>query len=616
MKPLEWFEKLWKGTGRSNQYMMLPPEQTRLSSGTQTDNTELKAGEHYFRLLLVEMFLANDRKWLTDWFPVVHTAISFKFGDQQELLTHVAGESFLNQLGQQKPGRIIGLNYPVTPLLPFNGGTIELNSGLVAVAGGNDVLACLQILGSFSQLLLVPQLSAALAVAMPLADGVAKFVGATQNQMFLGLHQSWSSASGGANVLRAGYFVVIAADSKTIVPQNLFVVDDGLRYGNKIESSTPLTDYNYMLFRLERRDERDDWDSLIAIQKPYERAIEMLEAGNIEQADAFIRAAKAAAFTAKELTAKIDRRRVIEQLEKAYQEANNLLGTRATDAFDVSKEIKLSNLMKNATRPDKAAKMGTILPEFVGLEGLKNHSIISAESQIDFSFGLDLLEPSAETSGTDIADNDQELEENFFFALKGKNVRGNSVQKGSEIDLVFDYGIPEDNLVAFVKGKEIELIRGESLDKMRKTDSAVGLMVSPRGFTFTDEKESGYRQIHFKDGKFAEGAVSFHLKAFDSKSYRKAFSISDKEIKETNRDKPESLIYSTGFHIAFDVNGIQVYRFFLPVKLVSRITKKESLVQPLSFDLDKLNESSKYVTQARSDLNEAITKILAGKEAW
>jgi hypothetical protein len=609
MKPLEWFEKLWKGTGRSNQYMVLPPEQTRISTGAQTDFAELKPGEHYFRLLLVEMFLANDRKWLTDWFPVVHTAISFKFGDQQELLTNVAGESFLNRLGQQEPGRVIGLNYPVTPLFPFSGGTIELTSGLVAVAGGNDVLACLQILGSFSQLLLVPQLSAALAIAMPLADGVAKFVGATQNQMLLGLHQLWSGASGGANVLRAGHFVVIAADSKTITPQKLFVVDDELRYGNTIETSTPLTGYDYMLFRLERRDERDDWDSLTSIQKPYERAIEMLEAGNMEQAEAFIRAAKAAAFTAKELTAKVDRRRVIDQLEKAYQEALNLLGTGAAGAFPASEEVKLSNLMKNAARPDKVARMGPLLPEFVGLDGLINHSIKSAETQINVSLLDDLSEPTVVEKGDEITLDERKHKETFLFALEGNHVKGNTVQKGSEVDLVFDYAVPKIDSDIIIKGKE--------LNKARETDATLGLMVSPRGFTFKDEKESGYRQIQFKDGYLADGTVRFHLKAFDLISYQRAFVDSDSEIKETNQEEFENPIYSTGFHVAFDVNSVQVYRFFLPVKLVDKITEKDRLVQPLSFDLDKLNESSRYATKARIDLNEAVTKILLAKEdAW
>jgi hypothetical protein len=608
MNPLEWFEELWKGTGHSNQYLMLPPDQIRLSQGGQTDSAELKAGEHYFRLLLVEMFLANDRKWLTDWFPVVHTALSFKFGDQQELLTHVAGEAFLKQLGQQKPGRIIGLNYPLTPLLPFNGGTVELTSALVGVAGGNDVLAGLQILGSFSQLLLVPQLSAALAVATPLADGVAKFIGATKNQMLLALHQLWGSASGGANILRAGYFVAIAADTKMIDPQKLFVVDDGLRYGNKIETSTPLTGYDYMLLRLERRDERDDWDSLTSIQKPYERAIEMLEAGNIEQAEAFIRSAKAAAFTSKELTAKVDRRRVIDQMDRAYEDAKSLFGTGARGSFEDSVGGKLSSLMENAIRPDKAAKMGSVLPEFFGLEGLQNHSLKKFKRSLpDFSVRgglIDLISKSVDVS----IKTPEEQPENFFFALKGKYARGNTVQKGSEVELVFDYAVP--TVDAFIK------LIGKELEKAREKDLTLGLMMSPRGFWFTDEKESGFRQINFKNGRIIDGAVSFHLKAFDSKTYEKAFTISDDEKIENKNKEDAAPIYATGFHIAFDVNGVQVYRFFLSVMLVGKITEHERLGQPPTLDLDMLNESSQYVTKARSDLNKAVATILEGKEAW
>lgn len=612
MKALEWFTKLLEEKKSSIQYNMLPPERTRLSSGKPTDDTELKAGEHYFRLLLVEMFLANDRKWLTDWFPVVHTAVNFKFGDQRELLTHIAGESFLNQLGRQKPGRVAGLNYPLTPLLPFNGGSIELDAGLIGVAGGNDVLAGLQILGSFSQLLVVPQLSAALAVAMPLADGVAKFIGATENQMLLGLHQSWASESGGANVLRAGYFVVIAADDK-IKPQNLFVVDDGLHHGTNIETNTPLTGYDYMLFRIESRDERDDWDSLTAIQKPYERAIEMLQAGNIEQANAFIRTAKAAAFTAKELTAKVDRRRVIDQLQQAYQDANSLFGsvTRGSQAFEDSADsLKLSNLMKNADAPAGTAKKGILLPQIVGLDGLVNHSLKSADRHLSYINNYETRggTESLELETVEASETGEDQKESFFFALEGDHVRGNTVQKGSAVDLVFDYAVP--------KGNVISLVTGEKLEAVRRADATLGLMVSPRGFMFTDEKESGYRQIKITDGKFADGAVCFQLTAFDAESYEKAFADLEKELMGTAAENHESPLYSTGFHIAFDVKGVLIYRFFLPAELTDTVTEKDDLVQPLSFDLDKLNQSGEYVTKARRNLNEVVTNILAGKEAW
>jgi len=476
MKTLEWFNNLFEAKKDSIQYSMLPPERTRLTSGKPTDNTELEAGKHYFRLWLVEMFLANDRKWLTDWFPVVHTAVNIKFGDQRELLTHIAGESFLNQLGRQKPGRIVGLNYPLTPLLPFNGGSIELDAGLIGVAGGNSVLAALQILGNFSQLLVVPQLSAALAVAMPLADGVAKFIGATENQMLLGLHQSWASESGGANVLRAGYFVVIAADDK-INLQNLFVIDDGLRHGDRIETSTPLTGYDYMLFRIESRDERDDWDSLSAIQKPFERAIEMLQSGNIEQANAFIRTAIAAAFTAKELTTKVDRRRVIDQLQQAYQDANSLFGsvTRGARGFeDFADDFKLSSLMKNAEEPAKAAKKGILPPLIVGLDGLVNHSLKSSDRHLSYINNYETRGgiESLDIKAVETPETGEDQKESFFFNLEGDHVRGNTVQKGSMVDFVFDYAVP--------KGNVISLVTGEKLEAARRADAALGLMVSPR----------------------------------------------------------------------------------------------------------------------------------------
>lgn len=616
MKTLEWFTTLFERKKNSSQYIMLPPKQTRLSNGKSPDSTELKAGEHYFRLLLVEMFLANDRKWLTDWFPIVHTSIKFKFGDQQELLTHIAGESFLNQLGEQKPGRVVSLNYPLTPLLPFNGGSVELNASLIGVAGGNDVLAGLQILGSFSQLLLVPQLSVALAVAMPLADGVAKFVGATKNQMLLGLHQFFASESGGANILRAGYFVVIDTDKK-IKPENLFVVDDKLRLGSNIESSVPLSGFDYMLFRIESRDERDDWDSLSGIQAPYKRAIEMLQAGNTEQANAFIKAAIAAAFTAKELTAKVDRRRVIDELEKAYNEARDLFDSimRGQNAFEVSTDVfKFSNRMKYAEKPSAAAKRGMLSPEIIGLGGLTNHSLIKAESHLSYindyktSSLMDFSERETVSKDEEIVTGVENQKESFFFALEGDRVRGNTVLKGSAVDLIFDYAIPKANVIT--------LVTGEQLEAVTRDDATLGLMVSPRGFIFTDKKESGYRQIKISGGKFVDGAVRFQLKAFDAESYEKAFAQVEKEIPENVRGEAETPLYSTGFHITFDVKSVQIYRFFLPVKLADAVSEKDDLLQPLNFDLDMLNKSTKYVTKARRHLEKVISNIITGKEGW
>jgi len=50
----------------------------------------------------------------------------------------------------------------------------------------------------------VPQLSAALAVAEPVATGVTEPLGSTNGQMHLNLHQTYTTKSGGAAELRPG----------------------------------------------------------------------------------------------------------------------------------------------------------------------------------------------------------------------------------------------------------------------------------------------------------------------------------------------------------------------------------------------------------------------------
>ena len=364
---LDWFQSRWKSESDKYVYASIKNSNVINDQGGTPSDQPFAAGDHYFRLWLVEMFLENDREWFTSWHPAVHAGISFKFGNSEEVITRVAGASLLPDLSTDNLDRVIGLNYPMTPLVPFNGGTVSLSAGLLAIAGKNDVKSFLKVLGDFSNLLMVPQLSAALTIATPLANGLSELVGATTNNLMLGLQQTWSSGTGGGASLRAGYVAVVLAKDDEIDRDRLWVIDGRLRYGVASGDAKPLTGFNYMLFRLERRDERDDWDSLTAIRDPYNKAIEMLQAGNTEQADAFIRAAKAAAFLAPELTQNVDRRRVVKQIQQRYEEAKDDLGA---GAFRAAAETSFSDVMQGAISVTEAKALGSLLPEEVGLEGL------------------------------------------------------------------------------------------------------------------------------------------------------------------------------------------------------------------------------------------------------
>lgn len=339
---LNWFQTLFRDEAKKYKYTEIDPTHIKFKDNHQINPAPLKAGQHYFRLWLVEMFLKNDRDWFKSWHPAVHTAITFRFGDKEELITHVAGQSRLTDVGPDNLDKVVSVNHPLTSLVPFRGGDVEVDAGLLAMQGKDDVKSFLKVLGDFSSLLVVPQLSAALAVATPLANGVAELVGATNGSLVLGLHDTWTGGAGGGNLLREKYFVVILAEDFEIDETKLWVENDRLKYGDTQETGKLLTGYNFMLFRIERQDEFDAWDSLTSIKEPFDQATTLVQSGNKEQAEVFLKQAKLAAYNAKELTRDVDGRRIIDILQKRFDFAKDFLGAGAFEQFDKS----LANAMK------------------------------------------------------------------------------------------------------------------------------------------------------------------------------------------------------------------------------------------------------------------------------
>lgn len=139
---------------------------------------------------------------------------------------------------------MVNVNHQLTSLLPFNGGTVELAAGLLAMQGSDALGRFIKVLGDFSSLLVVPQLSAALAVATPLANGITELVGATNAELVLGLHDTWTAQTGGANLLREKYFAVILAQDHEIDEKMLWVENDRLKYGDSLQTSKMLTGYH------------------------------------------------------------------------------------------------------------------------------------------------------------------------------------------------------------------------------------------------------------------------------------------------------------------------------------------------------------------------------------
>jgi len=297
-------------------------------------DTALETEKHYLRVWLSEMCLAHDRKWCSTWHPVAHSSVRLQFGGYLGRPTtvdipHVAGPLHLDGVGTANLDEVVQLNHPLTALLPFRGGDVEVTAGLLAMKGRDHLETTLGILGELSGLLAVPQLSAALVVIGPLASGLEKLVGATDGRMHLGLHDTWVGRGGTApNILKPGYLVVARTTADRLPPAELWVRDGRLCRGASLDHAGPLTGVTYMLLRIEGRAERDDWSALTTLASLRDMALEHLLRGDEGAASTALTAARMAALRAPELT-RIDALRVATQLVREHEEVAAELGRRS-----------------------------------------------------------------------------------------------------------------------------------------------------------------------------------------------------------------------------------------------------------------------------------------------
>jgi hypothetical protein len=365
MSAFSWFKDRFRREDEHYIYAPIAPANVRFQDGSAADDHALAAGQDYFRIWLVEMFLKNDRDWFSAWYPAVLSAVSFKFGGNPQVVSNVISQAkqkdlLPKDLEKSDLNKFLTMNREMTGLLAFNDGTVTVDAALVAMQGNNDIKGLIKALGSFGSILALPQLSAALKIADPLVDAIGSLVGATNSAFMTGMSQTFSEKGGGGDaVFRAGYYAMLDAKESELSRDKLWVINDRLQYGDSADVSKQLTGYNYILVRIEHRETRDDWDSLTSIQTPYQNALNALQTGSLEQAQVHLKTAIAGALVAPELTKKVDRRRVVEALRARFEEDKKNMGAGAFARRDAS----LQNLMNNAGEVKSAARKPLIRPD-------------------------------------------------------------------------------------------------------------------------------------------------------------------------------------------------------------------------------------------------------------
>ena len=219
----------------------------------------------------------------------------------------------------------------MVPVVPFNGGEVELEAGLVAIKGSDDARQLLKVLTDVSATLTIPQLSAAVAFAGPIVNGIEALVGADKNQTVLRLHDTLPEGTG----LRGRYLAAVGAAAGTIPERELFVRNDCLCRGVNLDSAQPLNSFNYMLFRIDSIAQRSDWEDLTALKEPFDKSIAMLRqavtapdpAKQIEEARKQLILAKMAALDSIDLTKDTGPLQVSLAMQKKFDMAKAMLSS-------------------------------------------------------------------------------------------------------------------------------------------------------------------------------------------------------------------------------------------------------------------------------------------------
>jgi hypothetical protein len=206
----------------------------------------------YLRLWLAEGFLAQQRSWGATHFPALHGGVSLSFvGAEPTTFTTFARPP----QAWTTPGA--RLDFPISPLVPFNGGTVEVEAALYQATVQGPLGVAADLLGSLAPLM-GPPLSVAAAIADRVSDGLDRVLDATGNQPVLGLHWTMISPGGGGNVLRPGHLVLMG-NPESRLTGTLVISDGRVRLQSPQGGAELPTGVDYLVLRVECRPDRDDW---------------------------------------------------------------------------------------------------------------------------------------------------------------------------------------------------------------------------------------------------------------------------------------------------------------------------------------------------------------------
>jgi hypothetical protein len=213
------------------------------------DAQDIHAYQGYLRLWLTEVAIGRNRGERGDQVLAFHGGVVLNFAGAED-----TPFTRFSRLDADGAAPVANLNLPVTPLLPFQGGRVEVQAAMFQSPSSGLLAGAAEMADALTEASNAP-LSWVTATSARLASGLDSLLERADAEPTLAAH--WAGADPeSSRMLRPGHLIVVNAPPDQI--GRLRIAEGRLR-ADGVTNSGPTSSADYMVFRLECRHERDDW---------------------------------------------------------------------------------------------------------------------------------------------------------------------------------------------------------------------------------------------------------------------------------------------------------------------------------------------------------------------
>lgn len=236
------------------------------------DQTKAAVDKSYIQVWLSAAYLRDARVLFKDLYPATESTVSFRFGDG-------ASEESYPKLSASDPDKLgpgVQLNYELSPLVPYRGGTVALETRIVGIVKKDYYATTLKILQDLNDLVSGPVGTALKAVDI-LSRGIQALWGVADGEVRLVFQTVLKDVD-----LGAGYLAVIKAPEGTFKQKDKdFSVQDGRLYYKNANVDAIFEGYDYLLLRIDVCSELRGWRAYV--EQPFQDAQEAMLTGTPEE---------------------------------------------------------------------------------------------------------------------------------------------------------------------------------------------------------------------------------------------------------------------------------------------------------------------------------------------